>query len=212
MLGRADAQLFEDARPNLLGLAYRILGSLADAEDAVQDTFLKWAKADRDAIESPPSWLTTTCARRCLDLLRAAHRSRVNYVGAWLPEPIQKPIEDDTASNLDLAASLKTAFLLMLERLIKGVELEDGFARFTAIEESGGSGANRWFHVIIKEGRNREVRRLWETQGVKVSRLSRVRYGPIILERALRPGKSRPLTFKETRQLYQAAGLKQPQA
>jgi len=98
----------------------------------------------------------------------------------------------------------------MLERLIKGVELEDGFARFTAIEESGGSGANRWYHVIIKEGRNREVRRLWESQGLTVSRLSRVRYGPIILERGLRPGKSRPLTFAEQQQLYKAAGLKAP--
>lgn len=102
--------------------------------------------------------------------------------------------------------------MAMLEHLIQGVELDDGFARFTAIEESGGSGANRWFHVIIKEGRNREVRRLWETQGVTVSRLSRVRYGPVILERSLRPGKTRPLTFKEKRQLYQAAGLKPPQA
>ena len=100
--------------------------------------------------------------------------------------------------------------LPMLERLIQGVELEDGLARFSAIEESGGGGANRWYHVIIKEGRNREVRRLWESQGVKVSRLARVRYGPVILERKLRPGKYRPLTFKEQKQLYQAAGLKPP--
>jgi len=96
----------------------------------------------------------------------------------------------------------------MLARLIKGVELEDGFARFTAIEESGGSGANHWYHVIIKEGRNREVRRLWESQGLIVSRLSRVRFGPVILERGLRPGKSRPLTPSEQQQLYSAAGLK----
>lgn len=96
----------------------------------------------------------------------------------------------------------------ILERLIQGVQLEDGFARFTAIEESGGSGANRWYHVIIKEGRNREVRRLWESQGLTVSRLSRVRYGPIILERKLRPGKTRPLAARELKQLYQAAGLK----
>jgi len=100
--------------------------------------------------------------------------------------------------------------LPMLERLIQGVELEDGFARFSAIEESGGGGANRWYHVIIKEGRNREVRRLWESQGVKVSRLARVRYGPVILERKLRPGKHRPLTFGEQKQLYQAAGLQPP--
>lgn len=96
----------------------------------------------------------------------------------------------------------------MLSRLIKGVQLEDGFARFTAIEESGGSGVNHWYHVIIKEGRNREVRRLWESQGLMVSRLSRVRYGPVILERGLRPGKSRPLTHNEQKELYQSAGLK----
>jgi len=107
---------------------------------------------------------------------------------------------------------LGTVDLPMLERLIQGVELEDGFARFSAIEESGGGGANRWYHVIIKEGRNREVRRLWESQGVKVSRLARVRYGPVILERKLRPGKSRPLTSSEQKQIYQAAGLKPPKA
>ncbi len=99
----------------------------------------------------------------------------------------------------------------MLERLIQGVELEDGPARFTAIESSGGTGANRWYHVIIKEGRNREVRRLWESQGLTVSRLSRVRYGPVILERALRPGKTRSLNPDERRQLYHAAGLSVPE-
>ena len=117
MLDRAEARVFEDARPGLLGLAYRILGSLADAEDAVQDTFLKWAKAKHGAIENPSSWLTTACTRRCIDMLRASHRSRVSYVGAWLPEPIQKHVEDPTEANLDLVRSLKTAFLLMLERL-----------------------------------------------------------------------------------------------
>lgn len=117
MIDQIDVQIFEDYRPRLLGLAYRILGSLSDAEDAVQDTFLKWAKADRKIIENPSSWLTTICTRRCLDLLRAAHHTRVEYVGAWLPEPIQKPIEDDSDNNLDLVTSLKTAFLLMLDRL-----------------------------------------------------------------------------------------------
>ncbi len=117
MLGPDDAQVFEDARPNLLGLAYRILGSLADAEDAVQDTFLKWEKSDRKEIENTAAWLTTPCPRRCLDLLRAAHRSRVNYVGAWLPDPVHTPIESEAESRLDLASSLTTAFMLMLERL-----------------------------------------------------------------------------------------------
>jgi RNA polymerase sigma factor (sigma-70 family) len=114
---RDETRIFEAARPNLIGLAYRILGTLADAEDAVQDTFLKWRKADRDDIDNPAAWLTTICTRRCLDLLRAAHRSRVNYVGAWLPEPIHTPVENEAESRLDLASSLTTAFLLMLERL-----------------------------------------------------------------------------------------------
>lgn len=112
-----DPSLFEDRRPALLGLAYRILGSKADAEDAVQDTFLKWDAADQGKIENPASWLTTVCTRRCIDLLRAAHRTRVDYVGAWLPEPIHTSTEDMSDDSPALAASLSTAFLLLLERL-----------------------------------------------------------------------------------------------
>lgn len=117
MLDNDDVRIFENARPNLLGIAYRILGSLADAEDAVQDTFLKWARTDRENIKNAAAWLTTICTRRCLDLLRSAHHSRVNYVGPWLPEPIQTPMENDAETRLVLASSLTTAFLLMLERL-----------------------------------------------------------------------------------------------
>ena len=107
---------FEAARPRLLGLAYRILGSRADAEDAVQDTFVKWQAADRSDVREPAAWLTTACTRRCLDILKAGARARVDYVGAWLPEPIATAAlaaED----KLELAASLTTAFLLVLERL-----------------------------------------------------------------------------------------------
>ena len=95
----------------------------------------------------------------------------------------------------------------MLERLVSGVELDDGVARFVSIQEAGGSGANRWFHVVIKEGRNREVRRLWESQGITVSRLTRVRFGPLALARGLSRGRWRPLTPKEQKLLYQAVGL-----
>jgi 23S rRNA pseudouridine2605 synthase len=98
----------------------------------------------------------------------------------------------------------------MLERLLNGVELEDGVGRFASIKEAGGTGANRWFHVVIREGRNREVRRLWESQGVRVSRLTRVRFGPVALERGLRQGRWRPLSPGEQRRLYRAAGLKPP--
>lgn len=117
MPDRDQTRVFEDARPTLLGLAYRILGSLADAEDAVQDTYIKWAAADPREIENPPAWLTAICTRRCLDLRRSAHRSRVDYVGAWLPEPVHTPIEIEADGRLDLASSLTTAFLLLLERL-----------------------------------------------------------------------------------------------
>src|SRR3546814_20066987 len=84
------------------------------AEDAVQDTFGKWQAADRRAIETPRAWLTTVCTRRCLDLLKAADRSRVDYVGTWLPEPVQTAAADAPA---ELAASVTTAFLLLPARL-----------------------------------------------------------------------------------------------
>jgi RNA polymerase sigma-70 factor (ECF subfamily) len=111
------ANAFEQASPMLMGLAYRMLGSRADAEDAVQDTFVKWQNADRDTIENPAAWLTAACTRRCIDLLRSAHKTRVDYVGAWLPEPIQTASETMTDETPELAASLTTAFMLMLERL-----------------------------------------------------------------------------------------------
>ncbi|OOG68502.1 RNA polymerase subunit sigma-24 [Sinorhizobium sp. A49] len=117
MNGMNSIDIFEAARPRLLGLAYRILGSRADAEDAVQDTFVKWQEAEQAAIETPAAWLTTACTRRCLDLLKAAHRKRVDYVGAWLPEPIHTASEDNAEEKLALTSSLTTAFLLMLERL-----------------------------------------------------------------------------------------------
>jgi RNA polymerase sigma-70 factor (ECF subfamily) len=113
---------FEQARPGLLGLAYRILGSRADAEDAVQDTFLKWQANDRDGIDNPGAWLTTVCTRHCLDILRSADRARVEYVGPWLPEPVQTANDDAMDANSPehasaLASSLTTAFLLALQRL-----------------------------------------------------------------------------------------------
>ncbi|WNG43933.1 sigma-70 family RNA polymerase sigma factor [Archangium minus] len=117
MPNRDDTAIFEQLRPTLLGLAYRMLGSRADAEDAVQDTFIKWQSADTDKIENPASWLTALCTRRCIDLARSAHRTRVDYLGPWLPEPLHTPSENEAENALSLASSLTTAFLLMLERL-----------------------------------------------------------------------------------------------
>ncbi|HEY2566608.1 MAG TPA: pseudouridine synthase [Candidatus Aquirickettsiella sp.] len=95
----------------------------------------------------------------------------------------------------------------ILQRLRKGVKLEDGMAAFTRIEERGGSGANHWYHVVLKEGRNREVRRLWESQGVSVSRLLRVRFANVSLPKDLSRGQSRELKAEEIQKLVHLVGL-----
>ncbi|MDX1755594.1 MAG: 23S rRNA pseudouridine(2605) synthase RluB [Marinobacter sp.] len=95
----------------------------------------------------------------------------------------------------------------MIERLLEGVLLEDGMARFSDVSPAGGSGLNRWFHVTLMEGRNREVRRLWESQGVQVSRLKRVRYGPIFLPSRLSVGRWEELGQKAADDLSQSVGL-----
>ena len=82
----------------------------------------------------------------------------------------------------------------------RGVLLEDGMASFTSIKYAGGEGANHWYHVVLLEGRNREVRRLWEAQGLKVSRLKRVRYGSILIPSFVKAGKFVELPAAESRQ------------
>jgi 23S rRNA pseudouridine2605 synthase len=94
-----------------------------------------------------------------------------------------------------------------LRQLQEGVPLEDGIARFDSIREAGGEGANHWYHVILREGRHREVRRLWESQGVAVSRLVRVRYGSVSLRRGLRPGHWDELNEAQIDELRKAVGM-----
>jgi 23S rRNA pseudouridine2605 synthase len=94
-----------------------------------------------------------------------------------------------------------------LRQLQEGVPLEDGIARFDSIREAGGEGANHWYHVILREGRHREVRRLWESQGVAVSRLVRVRYGSVSLRRGLRPGHWDELNEAQIDELRKAVGI-----
>lgn len=97
----------------------------------------------------------------------------------------------------------------ILARLREGVALEDGIARFDAIADAGGRGSNHWYHVVLREGRNRVVRRLWESQGVQVSRLIRVRYGPVLL-RGIRDGSYRELDEDEVAALMGLVGLSAP--
>lgn len=95
--------------------------------------------------------------------------------------------------------------------LTAGVELEDGFAKFDDIKEGGGTGVNKWYHVTIKEGRKREVRRMFESQALKVSRLIRTRYGTMILPKELRTGRFIELDAKEIGKLVESVGLRQRQ-
>ena len=95
----------------------------------------------------------------------------------------------------------------MKRKLRKGVELEDGMASFNSISDAGGQGANHWYHVTLNEGRNREVRRLWESQEVRVSRLQRVRYGPITLKRGIRTGEWDELMRTDINALRKVVGM-----
>jgi RNA polymerase sigma-70 factor, ECF subfamily len=111
----ADTGAFSEERPRLMGLAYRMTGSLTDAEDVVQDTWLRWSAADRDTILNPAAWLTTVVTRLSLDRIRAAERRRADYVGEWLPEPVAT--DSGPAETVELAESLTLGFLVVLDRL-----------------------------------------------------------------------------------------------
>ena len=114
------------------------------------------------------------------------------------------------SSNIEreyAARTLGTATDRQLDMLREGIMLEDGQAGFSTIIDVGGEGANHWYHVVLTEGRNREVRRLWESQGLKVSRLIRVRYGSYQLPRKKRPGESWELEQKDIDALMQDIGV-----
>ena len=108
---------FEPHRRRLRGLAYRMLGSIAEAEDAVQDTYLRWHAADRDSVSDPRAFLTTTATRICLDMLKSARARRESYVGPWLPEPVLDTDALAPDKQTELAEDLSIALLLALDRL-----------------------------------------------------------------------------------------------
>lgn len=108
------ASAFEEHRHHLFGVVYRMLGSVAEAEDVVQDAWLRWSAADHARIRTHRAWLTTVVSRLAIDRLRSAQHRRETYVGPWLPEPL---VDDDPADHAELADTLSLAFLTMLERL-----------------------------------------------------------------------------------------------
>src|SRR6266487_1601287 len=130
--GRPDPGLsaIMSERRQLINLTYRLLGSLADAEDAVQETYARWyamSQQQQEAIESPGGWLTRVASRICLDLLGSARARRERYVGEWIPEPLPEPAEwitgpsgsatVDPADRVTLDESISMAFLVVLESM-----------------------------------------------------------------------------------------------
>ncbi len=108
--------IFSELRPRLVRLAYRMLGSVADAEDIVQEAWLRWLATDRESIREPAAFLRTIVTRLCLNELKSARRRRETYVGPWLPEPIFDPEDDDAADDLTLPLMLALERLSPLER------------------------------------------------------------------------------------------------
>ena len=117
MTASAETPSFDALRPRLFGIAYRMLGVRADAEDVLQDAWLRWREADHASLQSAEAWLVTVVTRLAIDRLRAAKAEREAYVGAWLPEPIVQLDERTPESLAEFAGDVSVAFLHVLERL-----------------------------------------------------------------------------------------------
>jgi RNA polymerase sigma-70 factor (ECF subfamily) len=110
-------RIFQEHRPALGRLAYRMLGSLADADDVLQEAYLRWSHADRAAVESPRAYLASIVTRLCIDRRQAIEARKESYIGPWLPEPVVEPAEADPGGRLEAAESVSLAFLVVLESL-----------------------------------------------------------------------------------------------
>src|SRR4051812_2569983 len=109
--------VFEEYRPGLARLAYRMLGSLADADDVLQEAYLRWWRGGRAEVGSPRAYLTSIVTRLCIDRRRAIEARKEGYIGPWLPEPVVEPDGADPGGRLEAAESVSLAFLVVLESL-----------------------------------------------------------------------------------------------
>src|SRR5262249_14449181 len=112
-----DQNVFNAERPLLFSIAYRMLGSASDAEDVLQDAWLRYNRADRSTIRSPKAFATTIVTRLCLDRLKSARTTRETYIGPWLPEPVLTSELESPDTMLQRAESVTLAFLVLLEKL-----------------------------------------------------------------------------------------------
>nr|WP_040766588.1 RNA polymerase sigma-70 factor [Tsukamurella sp. 1534] len=111
------AELFTDHRPLLFSVAYEILGSVADTEDVLQESYLRWCEVDLGGVDSPRAYLARIVTRQALNALRSSSRRREEYVGPWLPEPLEAPSADAPAEHVLTGEAVTTAMLLVLESL-----------------------------------------------------------------------------------------------
>jgi RNA polymerase sigma-70 factor, ECF subfamily len=187
------AASFEPHRRHLMALAYRMLGSLVEAEDAVQEAYLRWHRADRAKVRNSEAFLSRTVMRLCLDQLKSARVRRETYVGPWLPEPVLESGALDADSASDYAQDLSVALMLTLERLSP---LERAAFLLHDVFEVG------FAEIAETLGRNEAACRQLATRGRTHVRAARPRFHPSGEEN------SRLLAaFKEAAESGNAAGL-----
>ncbi len=113
------ATIFQQHTPRLFGIAYRMLGSRADAEDVLQEAYLRWHQTNIEGVETPEAWLVTTVTRLCIGRMRAARVEREAYIGPWLPEPLSTGDSAPPKYRAEFASDLSIALLVLLERLAR---------------------------------------------------------------------------------------------
>ena len=187
------AASFEPHRRHLMAVAYRMLGSLVEAEDAVQEAYLRWHDTDRAKVRNPEAFLTRTVMRLCLDQIKSARRRREAYVGPWLPEPVLESATLDAGSASDYAQDLSVALMLTLERLSP---LERAAFLLHDVFDVG------FVEIAETLGRNEEACRQLAARGRAHVRGARPRFNPSSEDNA-----KLLAAFKEAAESGNAAGL-----